>query len=67
MTENTAPGAPDERAGILFAAIAYAVWGVMPLYWRLLGDVPPVELTVHRVLWCAIFLMIVVAWRSPAC
>ncbi len=66
MTENTPPGAPDESAGILFAAIAYGVWGVMPLYWRLLGDVPPVELTVHRVLWCAVFLMIVVAWRGRA-
>jgi chloramphenicol-sensitive protein RarD len=28
----------------------------MPLYWRLLGDVPPFELTVHRVLWCAVFV-----------
>ncbi len=43
----------DDRAGIAFAAFAYIVWGVMPLYWRLLSAVPPFEITVHRVLWCA--------------
>ena len=44
----------DDRAGIFFAAFAYILWGVMPLYWRLLSNVPPFELTVHRILWCAL-------------
>jgi chloramphenicol-sensitive protein RarD len=43
----------DDRTGIGFAAFAYVAWGIMPLYWRLLDAVPPFELTVHRVLWCA--------------
>ncbi|HEV2561645.1 MAG TPA: EamA family transporter RarD [Rhizomicrobium sp.] len=46
--------AKDDSAGIFFAAFAYIVWGIMPLYWRLLGNVPPFELTVHRILWCAL-------------
>jgi chloramphenicol-sensitive protein RarD len=49
--------AHDEGRGILYALIAYGVWGVMPLYWRLLSTVPPFELTVHRVLWCALFVL----------
>ena len=36
----------DESAGILYAGLAYAFWAFVPLYWRLLGDVPPFELTV---------------------
>lgn len=64
MTENTDPGAHNERAGILYAALAYAIWGVVPFYWRALGDVPPFELTVHRVLWCAVFVAIVTLWRG---
>jgi chloramphenicol-sensitive protein RarD len=56
--------AHDETAGILYAGLAYAFWGFVPLYWRLLGDVPPFELTVHRILWCAIFVAIVTAWRG---
>jgi len=44
----------DDSAGIAFAAFAYVAWGIMPLYWRLLDAVPPFELTVHRILWCAL-------------
>jgi chloramphenicol-sensitive protein RarD len=46
----------SEATGILYAGFAYCAWGILPLYWRLLGDVPPFELTVHRVLWCALFV-----------
>ncbi|MGD0864602.1 MAG: EamA family transporter RarD [Rhizomicrobium sp.] len=62
MAQNTPPH--NESTGILLAGVAYAIWGVVPLYWRLLGDVPPFELTVHRVLWCALFLLVVTAWRG---
>jgi chloramphenicol-sensitive protein RarD len=54
----------NESTGILYAGLAYAVWGVIPLYWRLLGDVPPFELTVHRILWCAVFVAGVTALRG---
>jgi len=54
----------DDSAGIAFAAFAYAVWGIMPLYWRLLDAVPPFELTVHRVLWCALTVAAVTLMRG---
>jgi chloramphenicol-sensitive protein RarD len=53
-----------ETTGILYAGLAYAVWGIIPVYWRLLGDVPPFQLTVQRVLWCALFVAGVTAWRG---
>jgi chloramphenicol-sensitive protein RarD len=52
---ETATGATEEARGIVYGAAAYSLWGIVPLYWRLLGDVPPFELTVHRVVWCALF------------
>jgi chloramphenicol-sensitive protein RarD len=64
MTDRDAQSAPDESAGILYAGLAYSIWGIVPLYWRLLGDVPPFELTVHRVLWCALFVTLVAVWRG---
>ena len=64
MTQNTANEHGGETLGILYAGVAYAFWGITPLYWRLLGDVPPFELTTHRVLWCALFVGIVTAWRG---
>jgi len=51
----------EERAGALSAGLAYVIWGVMPLYWRLLSDVPSFEVTVHRVIWCAVTVALVTA------
>jgi chloramphenicol-sensitive protein RarD len=62
-TELSAPTGGDDARGILLAGFAYAFWGIMPLYWRLLSSVPPVELTVHRILWCAIFVAFVAVGR----
>lgn len=45
----------DDLRGILSAGGAYAIWGLVPLYWRLLDGISPVEITLHRILWCALF------------
>ena len=51
----------EARAGTIYAALAYTIWGVMPAYWRLLGEVPSFQLTTQRVLWCAVVVLIVTA------
>jgi len=58
------PDHPHEKTGILFAGAAYAIWGFMPLFWRLFKGVGPLELTSHRVLWCAVFCAIVTLARG---
>ena len=50
-------GAKDDPRGIALALAAYGLWGIMPLYWRLLSAVPAFEITVNRVLWCAFFVL----------
>jgi len=64
MSSNVQHDRRGETTGILYAGSAYAFWGITPLYWRLLGEVPPFQLTTHRVLWCAIFVAIVTLWRG---
>lgn len=54
----------DEASGVVCAAAAYVLWGVVPLYWRLLDGVPPFEVIVHRIVWSALFVMAVAALRS---
>jgi len=51
--------AEKEWRGVAYAGTAYAFWGFVPLYWRFLRDVGPIELTVHRVFWCAVFAAVV--------
>ena len=48
----------DSREGLALAAGAYTIWGIIPLYWRLLSNVPPFEIVIHRVLWCAVVMLI---------
>lgn len=64
MTPTPSSAPPAEGTGILLAGSAYAIWGVVPVYWRFLPEVPPFELTVHRVLWCALFVAGVTLWRG---
>jgi chloramphenicol-sensitive protein RarD len=47
---------PSERwTGVGHAVAAYGWWGLVPAYWKLLGDVPPLEIVAHRVLWSLLF------------
>jgi chloramphenicol-sensitive protein RarD len=42
--------------GILYAALAYLCWGLFPLYFRLLKDVPSLEVVAHRTVWSLVFV-----------
>jgi len=53
-------GSPPESvarstaAGTAFALAAYAMWGVAPIYWKQLGQIPAAELTAWRALYSAV-------------
>jgi len=49
------------RKGIWYAVIAYSIFGVFPLYWKLLGGVPALQTVAHRILWSCVLLLAVVA------
>lgn len=46
--------------GALYAAFAYILWGFSPLYWKLIKDVPAIEVATHRVVWSAPTLLAVI-------
>src|SRR5436305_12660693 len=57
----------DRRAGFGFGLGAYLVWGVLPLYFKQLAAVPPIEIVANRILWSLIFLaLLVTPWRRRA-
>jgi chloramphenicol-sensitive protein RarD len=47
--------------GILYAIGAYFLWGIFPIYWKLIQGVPALEIIGHRVLWSFVFVILVVA------
>jgi chloramphenicol-sensitive protein RarD len=52
--EPTDPG--QQRAGLACALTANALWGLTPVYFHALGDVPGLELLAHRIIWSALLL-----------
>lgn len=55
------------RQGFLFGILAYGWWGLIPLYFKTVAHVPPIEILGHRVVWsCALLAIVVTAtkrWR----
>jgi chloramphenicol-sensitive protein RarD len=50
----------DELLNYLQAVFAYILWGIFPLYWKLLKPVNPFEIICHRILWALMTLLILI-------
>jgi len=48
----------EQIKGIAFGLGAYALWGILPLYWKQLQHVSSTEILAHRVVWALVFLFI---------
>ena len=55
--------------GIWYAAGAYFIWGLFPIYWKWLQTVPALQLIGHRIGWSLILLFVLLLatrqWRAP--
>lgn len=53
------------ETGVIYAASAFVIWGVIPIYWKeALGGIDAVEIVMHRILWTLIFaLAALAAWE----
>lgn len=60
-SQQPQPTPAEVRAGLWIAIATFIVWGVMPMYWHALGDVPPLQIVLHRAVWCA---LLVSAWLT---
>ena len=55
----------ESSKGTLAAVAAFSIWGVLPIFWKMLADVPILQVTSHRVLWTlAIIIPIIIARKS---
>jgi chloramphenicol-sensitive protein RarD len=52
---------PEVQRGVLYGIGAYGLWGIFPLYFRLLERSGALEVVVHRVLWSLLLCLAVVA------
>lgn len=50
-----------EARGAAAAFGAYAMWGIFPLYWRQLKAVEALQVLAHRIVWAAVFCLLLIA------
>ncbi|MBW8189963.1 EamA family transporter RarD [Neiella marina] len=46
----------SNRQGAIFAVLAYTMWGIAPIYFKLLQQIPAMEMVAHRVVWSFVLL-----------
>jgi len=50
----------NERNGVINAVSAYLLWGLAPIYFKLISTISSDEIMVHRIIWSSLLLLIVV-------
>lgn len=49
--------------GLVAMILACTVWGLSPLFWKLLAHIPPIEVIAHRTLWSAVTFLLILAFQ----
>ncbi len=47
--------------GLMAALGSYVLWGLLPIYWKALGEVSAYEILAHRIIWSFVF-MVLLLW-----
>jgi chloramphenicol-sensitive protein RarD len=53
----------EQRTGVYFALTAYGLWGVIPVYFKLVAFATPLEIIAHRIVWAVVVLVVFVLVR----
>ncbi|MGD9411031.1 MAG: EamA family transporter RarD [Desulfobacterales bacterium] len=43
--------------GMVYASSAFLIWGISPIYWKMMRVVPAFEIILHRIVWSFILLL----------
>ncbi|MGG7621019.1 EamA family transporter RarD [Bacillus coreaensis] len=47
------------KQGVLYAGLSYLIWGILPVYWKLLEHVNAEDILANRIFWSFVFMMVV--------
>lgn len=52
------------KLGIIYTFGAYLLWGLMTMYWKLIDEVPPMQILAHRIVWALLFMLLLVLFTG---
>lgn len=72
MSHKPPPASRENtRTGVIAGLVAYLVWGLVPVFFKQMSEIPAAEIIAHRVLWAMLFMTAILglgggfaaAWR----
>lgn len=57
-------GNHETRNALWIAAASFVLWGLMPLYWHALKNVPSLQILLHRIVWSTLLVSGWLAWKQ---
>lgn len=68
MNAAQSSDSPNARTGYALGIAAYAAWGFLPIYFKLLKSIDPISIVANRVCWSLLLLLLIVtaarAWAA---
>lgn len=62
MLKHIAPTAEKKsNSGVLYAIGAYGIWGILPIYWKAMKQIPAGDILAHRIFWSFLFLAAIIS------
>jgi chloramphenicol-sensitive protein RarD len=62
----------QQRRGVMYAVGCYVIWGLVPLFWKTMQDVPAIDILANRMVWSLGVVLLLLAtrrewrWIGPA-
>jgi chloramphenicol-sensitive protein RarD len=60
---RSAAADPKHTSAFIAGLAAFATWGLVPVYWKLLTKIPALEILAHRFVWTIVFLSVLLRWQ----
>ncbi|OHU89039.1 MULTISPECIES: EamA family transporter RarD [Pseudoalteromonas] len=51
-----------QQQGYIFAALAFFMWGLAPIYFKQIDTIDAIEILTHRVIWSMVFIAIIIGF-----
>ncbi|MVX65497.1 EamA family transporter RarD [Clostridium chromiireducens] len=50
----------EKTTGVIYAVIAYILWGILPVYWKFISSVSSIEILSDRIVWAFVFTILII-------
>lgn len=50
----------EKTTGVLYAVMAYILWGILPVYWKFISSVSSIEILSNRIVWAFVFTILII-------